>query len=174
MKKILITGSSGFLGWHIANQLEGKYELYGLDLHPSKFKFKEFYQQDINRLFTLPNEFDSVIHLAALTNSKESYEMPIMYFITNINGTMNILNKVKTKNFIYPTLKNKTETNPYSLSKTAASYVIQEYCLKHNPQSYSILELDLSSDIEDYIHSIVCDAFKVAIENPFNGVKQID
>lgn len=173
MKKILITGCSGFLGWHLSNYLSKDYELYGLDLHPTTFKFKEFFQQDINRLFTLSKSFDSVIHLAALTNDRESQRMPIMYFITNINGTMNVLNKVITKNFIYPSLIDNKEETAYTLSKRAVEMVIKEYVTSHNPQDYTILKFDLSVDEDDYLSRVILPSFKEAIENPANTTKSV-
>ncbi len=39
----------------------------------------------------LEDEFDCVIHLAALVNVGESEVKPIQYYITNLNGTMNVL-----------------------------------------------------------------------------------
>jgi nucleoside-diphosphate-sugar epimerase len=173
MKKVLITGCSGFLGWHISNYLNKDYELHGLDINPSTFQFKDFYQQDINRLFTISKSFDAVIHLSALTNDRESKQMPIMYFITNINGTMNILNKVITKNFIYPSITDGKEETAYTLSKRAGELVVKEYCTTHNVQDYSILKFDLSTDEDDYLHRVILPMFKAAIENPINNSKTI-
>lgn len=174
MKKILITGCSGFLGWHLSNYLSKDYELYGLDIHPCNFQFKEFFQQDINRLFTLSKSFDSVIHLAALTNVKKSNQMPIMYFITNINGTMNVLNKAITQNFIYPSLTDEKEETAYTLSKRAGEMVVKEYCTSHNVQNYTILKFDLSTDEDVYLNRVILPAFKNAIETPSNSVKLLD
>jgi len=112
--------------------------------------------------------------LAALTNAKESEEMPIMYFITNINGTMNVLNKIQTNNFVYLTLKELHDiSNPYYISKRAAEKVIKEYCTKHNKQDYSILAIDLSIDQEDYIHSVITKEIQTVLETPLNGRKEI-
>ena len=39
----------------------------------------------------METEYDAVIHLAALVRVGESEQMPIKYYITNLNGTMNII-----------------------------------------------------------------------------------
>jgi nucleoside-diphosphate-sugar epimerase len=104
MKKILVTGCSGYIGSHLCKMLNEKYEVHGLDINEPIVPVKKFYQVDINRLFTIPDQtdpYDAVVHLAALVNVGMSEKMPIMYYITNINGTMNILNKVPTHNIIY-------------------------------------------------------------------------
>ena len=68
MKKVLITGNSGYIGSHLSKMLRKDYEVYGLDIDTSQFPVADHYQLDINRLFTIDQEFDCVIHLAALVN----------------------------------------------------------------------------------------------------------
>jgi UDP-glucose 4-epimerase len=101
MKKVLITGSSGYIGSHLCKMLEKEYEVYGLDVRPPQAEMANFMQVNINQLFNIEEEFDAVIHLAALVRVGESEVEPIKYYITNLNGTMNIVNKIKTKNFIF-------------------------------------------------------------------------
>jgi UDP-glucose 4-epimerase len=139
MKKILITGSSGYIGSHLCKMLEGEYEVHGLDIREPKNPVKEFNHIDINRLFTTEDEYDAVIHLAALVNVGESERIPIQYYITNINGTMNVVNKIKTKNFIFAsTGAAELCESAYGISKRAAEDVVREYCTVHNPTPYTI------------------------------------
>ena len=142
MKKVLVTGSSGYIGSHLCKLLEGKYEIHGLDLHDPIVPVDKFYKVDINRLFTIPDQldpYDAVIHLAALVNVGMSETMPILYYITNVNGTMNVLNKVPTKNFIFASTGQASLcANPYSISKRAAEDCVTEYCTKHNPKDYTM------------------------------------
>jgi len=141
MKKILITGCSGYIGSHLAKMLMDtlKYEVHGLDIREPQYTMNRFYQQDINRLFTLDEEFDAVIHLAALVNVGESEKKPIQYYITNLNGTMNIINKVKTKNFIFSSTGAAQECmSAYGVSKRSAEDVIREYYTQHRPGPYTI------------------------------------
>ncbi len=142
MKKVLVTGSSGYIGSHLCKMLKGNYEVHGLDIHEPIVPVDKFYQVDINRLFTITDQtdpYDAVIHLAALVNVGMSENMPIMYYITNVNGTMNVLNKVPTKNFIFASTGQASLcANPYSISKRASEDCVTEYCTKHNPKDYTM------------------------------------
>jgi UDP-glucose 4-epimerase len=141
MKKILITGNSGYIGSHLSKMIMAtlKYEVYGLDIREPQQAMNRFYRQDINRLFTIDEEFDAVIHLAALVNVGESEQIPIQYYITNLNGTMNVINKVKTKNFIFASTGAADSCeSAYGISKRAAEDVVKEFCTKHRPTPYTI------------------------------------
>jgi UDP-glucose 4-epimerase len=137
MKKIMITGCSGYIGSHLCKLLEGKYEIHGLDLHDPIVSIDKFYKVDINRLFTIPDQtepYHAVIHLAALVNVGESEKMPIMYYITNLNGTMNVLNKIPTNNFIFASTGAAALCeSAYGVSKRAAEDCVREYFTRHNP-----------------------------------------
>lgn len=139
MKKILITGCSGYIGSHLVKMLADKYEVHGLDINvPQANGLREFYQHDIRKLIDLPIEFDAVIHLAALVNVGESERMPIQYYITNLNGTMNVINKIKTKNFIFASTGAAQDCeSAYGISKRAAEDVVREYCTQHNTKDYT-------------------------------------
>lgn len=139
MKKVLVTGNSGYIGSHLCKMLEEKYEVHGLDIQQPKHPVKKFIEQDINRLFIMEEEYDAVIHLAALVNVGESEKMPIPYYITNLNGTMNVINKVKTKNFIFAsTGAAQLCESAYGISKRAAEDVVRSYCTQHDPKDYTI------------------------------------
>jgi len=140
MKKVLITGNSGYIGSHLSKMLADSYEVYGLDINvPQTDRLKDWYNIDIRRLFTIDQEFDAVIHLAALVNVGESEQQPISYYITNLNGTMNVLNKIKTKNFIFASTGAAAGCeSAYGISKRAAEDVVREYCTVHNPKDYTI------------------------------------
>ena len=139
MKKVLITGCSGYIGSHLSKMLYKDYELYGLDVNPSQFPVTDHYQIDINKTFNMEMEFDCVIHLAALVNVGESEKRPIQYYITNLNGTMNVINKIKTKNFIFASTGAAEGCgSAYGISKRAAEDVVREYCTQHRPTPYTI------------------------------------
>jgi UDP-glucose 4-epimerase len=129
MKKILITGSSGYIGSHLCDLLSGEYEVHGLDIKDPQVEIEKFYKLDINKQFLIEGvEFDAVVHLAALTSVPESQERPISYYITNLNGTMNVLNKVKTKNFIFASTGTAQDClSAYGVSKRAAEDVVRSY-----------------------------------------------
>ena len=140
MKKVLVTGCSGYIGSHLCQMLDGSYDVYGLDIKvPQVDNLKDYYSIDIRKMFELPEEFDVVIHLAALVNVGESEQKPIQYYITNLNGTMNVLNKIKTKNFIFASTGAAQDCeSAYGISKRAAEDVVREYCITHRPTPYTI------------------------------------
>lgn len=142
MKKILITGSSGYIGSHLCKMLAGRYIIHGLDIVEPIVPVHKFYKCDINQLFTLPDQtdpYDAVIHLAALVNVGLSEIQPILYYITNVNGTMNVMNRIPTKNFIYASTGQASLCiNPYSISKRASEDCVVEMCTKHKPMDYSM------------------------------------
>jgi UDP-glucose 4-epimerase len=138
VKKVLITGSSGYIGSHLCKMLAGMYEVHGLDVNMPKAPVDRFYKQDINRIFDIDIEYDAVIHLAALVRVGESEQSPIRYYITNLNGTMNIINKIKTKNFIFASTGTAQDcSSAYGISKRAAEDVVREYCTQHKQQDYT-------------------------------------
>jgi UDP-glucose 4-epimerase len=141
MKKILITGSSGYIGSHLCEMLGEQYEVHGLDMVDPCVSLNEFYRCDIRKPFLVPGdiEFDAVIHLAALVNVGESEQKPISYYITNLNGTMNVVNKIKTKNFIFASTGAAVSCeSAYGISKRAAEDVVKEFCTLHRPTPYTI------------------------------------
>lgn len=128
MKKVLITGNSGYIGSHLSKMLEDSYEVYGLDINlPQTDKLKDWYHIDVRSLFNIDQEFDAVIHLAALVNVSESEQYPTTYYDTNLIGTMNALRCIKTHNFIFASTGAAAECkSAYAITKRAAENVIEE------------------------------------------------
>ena len=62
MKKILITGSSGYIGSHLVKMLMNtmKYEVHCLDIKDPQTTANKYYRCDINRQFELDL---SLIHI---------------------------------------------------------------------------------------------------------------
>ena len=139
MKKILITGNSGYIGSHLTALLGNEYELYGMDIQDPKVSIPTFFKMDITRPFytavpsQLDHKFDAIVHLAALVNVGESQRRPIAYYLTNLNGTMNVLNKLKTKHFIFAsTGAAEGCASAYGISKRAAEDVVRSYCTSND------------------------------------------
>ena len=108
--KILITGSSGFIGSHLTEYLvERGYEVVAFDrynsnnhhgwLEKSKYKKKiEFVLGDIRDYDSVNKAMkscQSVMHLAALIGIPYSYISPTAYIKTNVEGTLNLLESAK-------------------------------------------------------------------------------
>lgn len=110
-KKILITGTAGFIGYHLAKYLSGSGQsVVGIDnlnsyyskqlkldrladINSSNFTFHELDIVDtdaLNALF-LEYKFDTVVHLAAQAGVRYSIENPRAYLDSNIIGFGNIL-----------------------------------------------------------------------------------
>lgn len=106
--KILITGSSGFIGNNLYNYLinHTKYDIYTLDIkdnNHTNFVCDIINYKLINKIFN-ENKFDKVIHLAAIAGVRESGSHPYRYLINNIIGFQVILDaciKYKVKQIIY-------------------------------------------------------------------------
>ena len=132
MKKILITGSSGYIGSHLTKMLQNEYEVCGLDIAKPQIRPNTFYYGNITNSLNITQEFDCVIHLAALVNVGESEQIPTQYYNTNLNGTINVL-KIKTKNFIFASTGAAVSCeSAYGISKRAAEDVVKEYCKTQN------------------------------------------
>lgn len=127
MKKILITGNSGYIGSHLTKMLQDEYEVHGLDFKSPQLAPSIQHNIDIRKIFNIDEEYDAVIHLAALVNVGESEHIPIQYYITNLNGTMNVLNKIKTKNFIFASTGAADGCeSAYGISKRAAEDCVKQ------------------------------------------------
>jgi UDP-glucose 4-epimerase len=131
MRKILVTGYKGYIGQHLCKMLEqiGGIEVIGIDK----------VDNIVDITYNVPEiEVDTVIHLAALVKVGESVDKPTIYYNTNINGTNNVLSKVKYKHFIFAsTGAAENPGSPYGLSKRAAEDIVKEYA-RVNKTDYTI------------------------------------
>lgn len=106
--KILVTGSDGFIGSHLTEELVRKgykvrafvyynsFNNWGwLDILPKDImKNVEIFQGDVrdpNGVENAVKGVDAIFHLAALIGIPYSYHSPDTYVDTNIKGTLNVL-----------------------------------------------------------------------------------
>ncbi|WP_432401842.1 NAD-dependent epimerase/dehydratase family protein [Wukongibacter sp. M2B1] len=105
-KKILITGSNGFIGRSLIEGLDkNQYDIYTLDfqkeLHRELDGIKDYFSIDISKPFDLNEDFDVVIHLAALNQTNINSDFPYKKFKEiNVNGTKNVVESCCFKKFI--------------------------------------------------------------------------
>ena len=128
MKKILITGSSGYIGSHLSKMLVNLcYEVHGLDIKKPLYAPHNFSEIDItNKLTNFFPHYDCIIHLAALVQVGESNKIPSQYYHNNIQGTIQALN-ISHSNFIFASTGAAQQPNsPYAFSKLAAEQCVQE------------------------------------------------
>ena len=142
MKKILITGSSGYIGSHLSQILikDKNLEMHGLDKDNPTIHLSKFYSQNIivDTNWGVTEEYDCVIHMAAEVAVGRSVFNPILYYQTNTIGTLNVLKNIKTKNFIFASTGSASGMNsPYSISKKAAEEIVDQYC-KENKIPFTI------------------------------------
>ena len=127
MAKILITGSSGYIGQHLVKMLRSLgHELHGLDVRPLEKDLDKFYH--LNVLATaLPREhYDTVIHLAAVVNVGQSVVRPDLYYKTNLQGTINVLERISADNFVFASTGAAVQcASPYGISKRAAEDMVR-------------------------------------------------
>lgn len=133
MKKILITGNSGYIGSHLTKMLNNNFDLHGLDIVDPLLSTNKFFKIDITQRIDLQVEYDAVIHLAAKVNVGESVNKPALYYETNTFGTLNVLKNIKTKNFVFASTGAAAGLGcPYGISKKAAEEIVEEYCQRNN------------------------------------------
>jgi len=116
MKKVLITGSRGFIGKHLSKSLEAQ------EIEVVKFNLEN--NQDVSRMndFAKLPQVDTVFHLAAVSGYKASNENTSLAYKVNVLGTVNVLEyckRVKAKlifpsTYVYdqPYADYKKETDP--------------------------------------------------------------
>jgi dTDP-glucose 4,6-dehydratase len=170
MKKILITGGAGFIGSHVVRRFVNTYpdyqivnldkltyagNLFNLTDIEDKPNYK-FVKGDIvdaefiQKLFN-DEQFDAVIHLAAESHVDRSISSPMEFVLTNVVGTVNLLNAAKqswkdnlkdtrfyhvSTDEVYGTLGEEgmftEETaydphSPYSASKASSDHFVRAY-----------------------------------------------
>jgi nucleoside-diphosphate-sugar epimerase len=106
---VLITGVTGFIGSYLARRLvEEGYDVYGLVRHVSRSELRSlepifekirFVEGDITEYHSVRSAIASVapkavIHLAALTPVRYSFEDPFPYAKINFGGTMNFVHAI--------------------------------------------------------------------------------
>lgn len=169
-KTLLVTGGAGFIGSHLVQLLVEKYPDYHIvnldaltyagnleNLAPVEnapnYTFRKMDIQDADALAALFAEFDfdGIIHLAAESHVDRSIKNPTAFILTNVLGTVTLLNAAKnawqddytdrlfyhvSTDEVYGSLGETgyfTETtpydprSPYSASKASSDHFVRAY-----------------------------------------------
>jgi len=113
MKKILITGISGFVGGHFVHYLttnHNVFEIHGISRSKPAWDFVNtpagllnghyFHQADLNDIPKIKSliveiQPDYILHLAAQSSVAESWKSPVFSFMNNTNIFLNIIDTVR-------------------------------------------------------------------------------
>lgn len=121
IKKVLVTGGSGFIGRHLVKYLLDKknYKVFNIDkrsyasekelelinIKNEKYKFFQYDLSDKSRIKEIVFEIipDLIINLAAETHVDRSIDNPEPFVLNNIIGTLNLLEAVRYLYYRMPT-----------------------------------------------------------------------
>jgi len=157
---ILITGISGFIGGHLADELTASYyKVFGIN-HTKKneniFCCDLLSYEQISQVL-IRKKFDWIIHLAALTSVNESWRDPVNFINTNSKMTQNL----------YKSIQKYSSLTKVILASSASIYGKQKkYPIKENfkpnpidPYSKSKLEQEKISKKFTNIGTIIIRPF---------------
>jgi UDP-glucose 4-epimerase len=191
MKKILVTGSHGFIGQNLIKALDSKeFEIFSLDKVDIKRhkKVKKHFNIDLSEKFDFAIfndvEFDYIVHLAAQTSVPKSIENPILDASTNILGTLQILKiaiNTKCKKFIYGqsggaiySTKGNISANeldkidpesPYGISKFTAELYVENLCNRYGVKWLSLAFSNIYGDVLENRKGVIFEFAKSLINN---------
>ena len=176
-KKVFVTGAGGFIGSHLCSKLVEKGAVVTAMLHynsRSDWSNLEFIDTEIKKsLIVIKGNIedssfmdlqtkgqDIIFHLAALIGIPYSYEAPLSYVKTNIQGTVNVLESTR-KNDI-PLIINTSTSETYG---TAQYTPIDELHPMQGQSPYSASKISADKLSEAYYNSFETPVITV---RPFN------
>ena len=110
MKRVLVTGSTGFIGSHLVERLVQRGNNVRALIEYNSFNFWGWLEnlpslseieivkgdvRDYDSVYSAMKGCSEVLHLAALIGIPYSYDTPLAYIRTNIEGTYNILQSAR-------------------------------------------------------------------------------
>lgn len=128
LKKILVTGGSGFIGSHVVDELRDRgyavtiFDHYGKKPHREDVEVFLGDTRDAVAVTEAVAVHDGVIHLAGVLGTQETINNPAPAVETNIMGGLNVFQACRQygKPCVYIAVGNHWMNNSYSISKTTA------------------------------------------------------
>jgi len=145
MKKILVFGGFGFLGYYLVHELLKRgYEVTVADIHENEKLESEitYVKCDITSKENVENifenkQFDIVYNMAGFANLDTAVKYPLETIQLNVIGNMHILEQCVKNNisrFVYASsayaMSNKGSF--YGISKLASEKIVEEYLKKYS------------------------------------------
>lgn len=142
-KNVLVTGASGFIGSHVADDLTSLgYSVRLFDKKKSNFKNQnqKMILGDVNNLkhlYKASKKIHTIFHFAATADLHEANDKPFLTIENNITGTVKLLkasikNKVKKIIFASSIYAISEQGGIYSTSKLSSEMIIEKICKKFN------------------------------------------
>ena len=169
-ERILITGSAGFIGYHLSNRLLNQgHTVLGIDnlsdyydvtlkqsrtnllLKNANFAFVKCDICDREKTTNVVHEFQPtiVVHLAAQAGVRYSLENPQSYFDTNLSGTFNLMEickEIRPKHFLMA-----STSSVYGANKSLPFHELQQ--CDHQISLYAATKKAAESLLHSYSHS---------------------
>lgn len=175
MKKVLVFGGFGFLGYYLVNELLNR----GYEVTVADIKQKESYdskiifvkcdiksKENVQNVFE-NNHFEIVYNLAGFANLDISVKYPIETIQLNVIGNMHILEQCVKNNvsrFVYASsayaMSNKGSF--YGISKLASEKIVEEYLKKYS-LPFTILRYGSVYSEKEYDNNYIYNLIKSAV-----------
>lgn len=177
---VLLTGGLGFIGSHTAvvlsnanikviimdnlsnSKIEVLDKIKSISNYPDNIHFLKgdtTKKRDILDVFSQYSQIDAVIHFASLKAVNDSVKMPLLYYKTNINSLINLLEVMEIYNcnklvfsssatvygggqilpFCESMITGTNITNPYGQTKYIQEQILQDYAKTNEKMSIVIL-----------------------------------
>ena len=168
--KILLTGSAGYIGSSFIKR-------YGKCFSFVEYDIREKYKDDVldlSRLKKIVSRVDGVLHLAAVSRPKWGYMDPYRCLVTNILGTINVLEAVRKENpsawvilgssrEVFGDLKKlpgdekspRLPLNAYGVSKVCGEDLLKQYALNYGLRSLSLRFCGVYTGKKDILDRVI-------------------
>ena len=175
---ILITGSEGLIGKELSSKLEDlKFNIIRYDIKNGKDVL------DKNSLEKIVHNVSGVVHLAAVSRVINGFKDPYKAVMTNVIGTTNILDLIRTKNpscwmifgssrEVYGETRSKVKEsdpqnplNVYGASKSAGEFLTLCYGDNYNMNTFVVRFSNVYGSLNDHPDRVIPRFMNQALSN---------